>query len=51
MSRSLMSQFRTGIISLETETGRHVPIFDNTLKKNRKRTANECLCKLCRLKY
>ena len=31
------------------ETGRYIPIFDKTLKKNRKRTANECICKLCRL--
>ena len=34
-----MSQFRTGILPLEIEN----------LKKNRKRTANERLCKLCRL--
>ena len=47
--RSLMSQFRTGIIPLEIETGRYVPIFDKTSKKNRKRTANERICKLCRL--
>ena len=47
--RSLMSQFRTGILPLEIETGRYVPIFDKTLKKNRKRTANERICKLCRL--
>ena len=39
--RSLMS-------SLEIETGRYVPIFDKNLKKNRKRTANERICKLCR---
>ena len=39
--RSLMSQFRTGILPLEIETGRYVPIFDKTLKKNKKRTANE----------
>ena len=47
--RSLMSQFRTGILPMELETGRYVPIFDKTLKKNRKRTANERQCKLCRL--
>ena len=47
--RSLMSQFRTGILPLEIDTGRYVPIFDKTLKKNRKRTANERICKLCRL--
>ena len=47
--RSLMSQFRTGILRLEIETGRYVPIFDKNLKKNRKRTANERICKLCRL--
>ena len=29
--RSLMSQFRTGILPLEIETGRYVPIFDKTL--------------------
>ena len=46
---SLMSQFRTGILPFEIETGRYVPIFDKTLTKNRKRTANERLCKLCRL--
>ena len=44
-----MSQFRTGILPLEIETGRYVPIFDKTLKKNRKYTANECICNLCRL--
>ena len=38
--RSLMSQFRTGILPLEIETGRYVPFFDKTLNKNRKRTAN-----------
>ena len=43
--RSLMSQFRTGIIPLEIETGRYVPIFII----DRKRTANERICKLCRL--
>ena len=43
--RSLMSQFRTGILPLEIETGRYVPIFYKTLKKNRKRTANERICK------
>ena len=47
--RSLMSQFRTGILPLEIETGRYVPIFDKNLKKNRKRTANERICKLCRI--
>ena len=49
MFNSLMSQFRTGILPLEIETGRDVPIFDKTMKKNRKRTANGRLCKLCRL--
>ena len=39
--RSLMSQFRTGILPLEIETGRYVPIFDKTFKKNRKRLAND----------
>ena len=33
--RSLMAQFKTGIIPLEIESGRYVPIFDKTLKKNR----------------
>ena len=47
--RSLMSQFRTGILPLEIETGRYVLIFYKTLKKHRKRTANERLCKVCRL--
>ena len=47
--RSLMLQFRTGILPLEIETGRYVPIFDKTLKKKRKRTTNERLFKLCRL--
>ena len=47
--RSRMSQLRTRSLPLEIETGRHVPIFDKTLKKNRKRTANERLCELCRL--
>ena len=47
--RSLMSQFRTGILPLEIETERYVPNLYKTLKNNRKRTANERLCKLCRL--
>ena len=47
--RSRMAQFRTGILPLEIETGRYAPIFYKTLKKNRKRTANERLCELCRL--
>ena len=47
--RSLMLQFRTGILPLEIETGRYVPIFDKTLKKNRMRTANERICNVCRL--
>ena len=47
--RCLMSQFRTGILPLEIETGIYVPILDNTLKKTRKSTANERLCKLCLL--
>ena len=29
--RSLMSQFITGILPLEIETGRYVPILDKTL--------------------
>ena len=41
--RSLMSQFRTAILPLEIETGRYVPIFDKTLKKNRQHTANKRL--------
>ena len=47
--RSLRSQFRTGILPLEIETGRYVPIFYKTWKKNRKRTTNKFLCKVCRL--
>ena len=47
--RSLMSQFRTGILQLEIETGIYLPIFYKTLKKDRKRTANERLFKVCRL--
>ena len=31
--RSLMSQFRTGILPLEIETGRYVLIFDKTEEK------------------
>ena len=42
--RSLMSQYRTGILALEIETGRYVPICDKTLKK-----ANQHFCELCRL--
>ena len=42
--RSLISQFRTGILPLEIETGRYLPIFDEV---NKKRTANGRLCKLC----
>ena len=34
--RSLMSQFRTGILPLEIETGRYVPIFYKTMKKKQK---------------
>ena len=47
--RSLMSQFRTGILPLEIETGRYVPIYDKVLKKNRKRTSEERICKYCNL--
>ena len=47
--RSLMSQFRTGILPLEIETGRYVPIFDKNFFLNRKRTANERICRLCSL--
>jgi len=46
--RSLMSQFRCGILPLEIETGRYTPIYDKTEKKNRKRTALERLCKICK---
>ena len=47
--RSLVSQFRIGIIHMEIETGRYVPICVKIWKKNRERTANERICKLCRL--
>ena len=33
--RSLMSQFRTGILPLEIETGRYVPIFYKTEEKQK----------------
>ena len=42
-----MSQFRTGILPLEIETGRFTPIYDKKLKKNRHRTPNERICKMC----
>ena len=49
MSR-IMFQSRTGILPLEIETGRYVPILDNKkMNTNRQRTANERLCKLCRI--
>ena len=31
--RSLMSHVLTGILTLEIETGRYIPMFDKTLKK------------------
>ena len=48
--RSLMSQFRSGILPLEIEVGRYLPIYDKTTKRNRKREAYERICKLCNLK-
>ena len=36
-------------MSLEIETGRFTPIYDKTLKKNRKRIPSERICKLCDL--
>ena len=48
-TQDIKTTARTGILPLERETGRYVPIFYKTLKKYRKRTANERLCKLCRL--
>ena len=45
--RSLMTQLRLGILLLEIETGRFTPIYDKTIKKNRKRLPSEWLCKLC----
>ena len=47
--RSLMSQLRAGILPIEIEKGRYTPIFDKTIKKNRKREAKERVCKLCNL--
>ncbi len=45
--RSLMSQFRTGILPLEIETGRYTPIYDKIIKQNRRRIPTERICKLC----
>ena len=45
--RSLMSRFRSGILPLEVETGRYAPIYDQSIKKNRKRKPSERICKIC----
>ena len=44
---SLMSKLRTGILPLEIEVGRYLPIYDKTSKRNRKRESHERICKLC----
>lgn len=48
--RSLMTQMRLGILPLEIEVGRFTPIYDKTLKKNRKRIPSERVCTFCDLK-
>ena len=45
--RSLMTQSRLEILPLEIETGRLTPIYDKTIKKNRKMLPSERICKLC----
>ena len=47
--RSLMSQFRSGVLPLEIERGRYTPVYDKFSKKNRKRKPIERKCKLCNL--
>ena len=46
--RSLLSQFRMGILPLEIETGRFYPIYDKVLKKNRIRESHERICRICK---
>ena len=46
--RSLLSQFRMGILPLEIETGRFYPIYDKVLKKNRRREPHERICRICK---
>ena len=48
--RSLFTQLRLGILPLEIEAGRFTPIYDKSIKKNRKRHPSERLCKLCNMK-
>ena len=48
--RSLFTQLRLGILPLEIEAGRCTPIYDKSIKKNRKRHPPERLCKLCSMK-
>ena len=47
--RSLMSQFRSGILPLEVEYRKiytHL-YYDKSIKKNRKRKPSERICKIC----
>ena len=48
--RSLFTQLRLGILPLEIEAGRFTPMYDKSIKKNRKRHPSERLCKLCNMK-
>ena len=42
--RNLMTQLR---LNLEIETGRFRPIYDKSIKNNRKRLPSERICKIC----
>ena len=45
--RSLMAQFRTGVLPLAIEKGRFTPIYDKVIKKNIRRRPDQRLCILC----
>ena len=47
--RSLLAQFRLGILPLEIETGRYTPIYDKNTKLNKKRHPSERICTLCNI--
>ena len=47
ISQKPNASIEIGILPLEIETGRCTPIYDKTIKKNRKRLPSERICKLC----
>jgi hypothetical protein len=47
--RSILAQFRAGILPLEVETGRYELVRDNITGKVRRKLASERICKICNL--